>query len=138
MKTIKLPLIISLILLFTACSVKKPKEEKITLESGLSYVVLKKGDGEKPTINDKVKTHYHGTLPDGTVFDSSYDRGTPLTFPLNRVIKGWQEGIQLMKVGAIYKFYIPSKLAYGSRGAGKKIGPDQDLIFKVELLEIVK
>ena len=138
MKTIKLPLIISLILLFTSCSINKPKEEKITLESGLSYVVIKKGNGEKPTLNDKVKTHYHGTLPDGTVFDSSYDRGAPLTFPLTRVIKGWQEGIQLMQVGAIYRFYIPAKLAYGSRGAGKKIGPNQDLVFKVELLEIVR
>ena len=83
-----------------------------------------------------MKTHYHGTLLDGTVFDSSVDRGQPATFPLGGVIEGWQEGIQLMSVGAKYKFYIPSELAYGDRGAGQKIGAGATLIFEVELLEI--
>ncbi|MEN8928507.1 MAG: FKBP-type peptidyl-prolyl cis-trans isomerase [Flavobacteriales bacterium] len=140
MQTIKIPIIVGFLLILSSCSIfnKQKEEKKITLESGLSYVIIKKGEGEKPTINDKVKTHYHGTLPDGTVFDSSYDRGQPATFPLNRVIKGWQEGIPLMSKGAIYRFYIPAKLAYGSRGAGKSIGPNQDLIFKVELLDIIK
>lgn len=112
------------------------KKDTITLPSGLRYLILKEGIGEKAKITDKVRVHYHGTLEDGTVFDSSIKRGTPLTFPLNRVIKGWQEGLQLMNPGSIYELYIPSKLGYGSRGAGK-IPPFSNLIFRVELLEIL-
>ena len=108
----------------------------VVLESGLQYEVIQEGTGAKPTMEDQVKTHYHGTLLDGTVFDSSVDRGQPATFPLGGVIEGWQEGIQLMSVGAKYKFYIPSELAYGDRGAGQKIGAGATLIFEVELLEI--
>jgi len=92
-----------------------------TTESGLQYEVLTKGSGAQATIESKVKVHYHGTLIDGTVFDSSVDRGTPAEFPVNGVIKGWQEGVPLMKVGAKYRFYIPSDLAYGDRSAGPKI-----------------
>ena len=96
------------------------------------------GEGEKPTAESTVKVHYHGTLIDGTVFDSSVDRGEPIEFPLNGVIKGWTEGVQLMPVGSKFKFYIPYQLAYGERGAGELIGPCETLIFEVELLEIVK
>lgn len=104
--------------------------------SGLQYEVMTEGSGVKPKATDKVKVHYKGTLLDGTEFDSSYSRGTPASFPLNGVIKGWTEGLQLMTPGSKYKFYIPSELAYGSRGAGGKIGPNSTLIFEVELLEI--
>ena len=110
---------------------------KVT-ESGLQYEVLVKGDGEKPAATNTVKVHYQGTLIDGTEFDSSYKRGQPISFPLNGVIKGWTEGVALMSVGSKYKFYIPSDLAYGSRGAGAKIGPNATLIFEVELLAIEK
>ena len=111
------------------------KEGVISLPSGLQYMVLVKGDGPKPTINDKVTTHYHGTLIDGTVFDSSYDRGQPATFPLNGVIKGWQEGIPLMPLGSKYRLFIPQNLAYGMRAMGK-IPAGATLIFDVELLDI--
>lgn len=117
----------------------KNKERKgvVVLESGLQYEVLKKGTGkQKPKIDDTVKTHYHGTLPDGTVFDSSVDRGEPISFPVNGVIAGWTEALQLMTVGDKWKLYVPGNLAYGERGAGTKIGPNQVLVFEVELLDI--
>jgi FKBP-type peptidyl-prolyl cis-trans isomerase len=107
-----------------------------TTPSGLQYQVLKEGNGPKPTDSSTVRVHYHGTLIDGTVFDSSVDRGTPAEIPLNRVIKGWTEGIKLMSVGSKYKFWIPSELAYGDNGAGGKIKPGSMLIFEVELLGI--
>ncbi|MEM9992130.1 MAG: FKBP-type peptidyl-prolyl cis-trans isomerase, partial [Bacteroidota bacterium] len=105
-------------------------------DSGLQYKVLTEGKGAKPAATDEVSVHYHGTLIDGTVFDSSVQRGQPASFPLNRVIKGWTEGVQLMNVGSKYRFFIPSELAYGSQGAGAQIGPNSTLIFDVELLEI--
>ncbi len=105
-------------------------------ESGLQYEVLSEGDGEQPGASDTVVVHYEGSLLDGSVFDSSYERGNPATLPLNGVIKGWQEGLQLMSVGAKYKFFIPAALAYGESGAGQQIGPNEALIFEVELLEI--
>jgi len=110
----------------------------VTLESGLQYKVITKGKGPKPNGTDTVKTHYRGTLIDGTEFDSSYSRGEPATFPVNGVIKGWTEALQLMNVGSKWELYIPSDLAYGDRGAGDKIGPGSTLIFEVELLDIVK
>jgi len=110
-------------------------EVKVT-ESGLQYEVLKQGKGKKPTAESTVKVHYEGTLIDGTVFDSSYQRGEPIEFPLNGVIKGWTEGLQLMPVGSKYKLYIPYQLGYGERGAGGSIPPYATLIFTVELLEI--
>ena len=115
----------------------KLREGVITTESGLQYEVIKQGKGPKPTADSKVKVHYHGTLIDGTVFDSSVDRGEPIEFGLNQVIKGWTEGVQLMPVGSKYKFYIPQDLGYGSRAAGQ-IPPYSTLIFEVELLGIVK
>lgn len=107
-----------------------------TTESGLQYEVLVQGKGKKPTAESTVKVHYEGTLIDGTVFDSSYQRGEPIEFPLNGVIQGWTEGLQLMPVGSKYKLYIPYQLAYGERGAGQTIPPYSALIFTVELLEI--
>ena len=104
--------------------------------SGLQYEILVQGKGPKPTAESTVKVHYEGTLIDGTVFDSSYQRGEPIEFPLNGVIKGWTEGLQLMPVGSKYKLYIPSELGYGERGAGQSIPPFATLIFTVELLEI--
>ena len=117
----------------------KSKEGVKTTESGLQYIVLKEGSGEKPTANSKVRVHYHGTLIDGTVFDSSVDRGEPTEFGVSQVIKGWTEGLQLMPVGSKYKFFIPQDLAYGAfpRPNGP-IKPFATLIFDVELLEIVK
>jgi FKBP-type peptidyl-prolyl cis-trans isomerase FklB len=116
----------------------KAKDGVQTTESGLQYIVLKEGTGEKPTTASRVKVHYHGTLIDGTVFDSSVDRGEPTEFGVTQVIKGWTEGLQLMKVGAKYKFFIPSGLAYGANPRPGKIKPNSTLIFDVELLEIVK
>lgn len=116
----------------------KAKPGVTALPSGLQYVILKEGTGEKPTINDKVKTHYHGTLIDGTVFDSSVERGEPISFPVGGVIRGWTEALQLMPVGSKWKLFIPSELAYGDRQAGAKIGPGSALIFEVELLAIEK
>jgi FKBP-type peptidyl-prolyl cis-trans isomerase FklB len=112
------------------------REEVKTTESGLQYEVLVAGKGAKPTAESTVKVHYEGTLIDGTVFDSSYERGEPIEFPLSGVIKGWTEGLQLMPVGAKYKLYIPYNLGYGERGAGQNIPPFATLIFTVELLEI--
>jgi FKBP-type peptidyl-prolyl cis-trans isomerase len=114
----------------------RPEHKIITTNSGLKYEVLVEGSGPRPGPTDMVKVHYHGTTLDGTVFDSSVDRGKPTSFPLNRVIKGWTEGVQLMQVGAKYRFTIPPDLAYGKRGAGDKIGPDEILVFEIELLEL--
>jgi len=117
---------------------KSAKGVQVT-ESGLQYIVLKQGSGKKPVATSKVKVHYHGTLIDGTVFDSSVDRGKPAEFGVNRVIKGWTEGLQLMNVGSKYKFFIPQELAYGATPRpGGVIKPFSTLIFEVELLEIVK
>lgn len=107
----------------------------ITTPSGLQYMVMVKGDGPLPTITSEVEVHYEGTLIDGTIFDSSYERGESISFPLNGVIKGWTEGVQLMPVGSTYMFYIPSELAYGNRDSGP-IPPNSVLIFKIELLGI--
>ncbi|MBJ59320.1 MAG: peptidylprolyl isomerase [Flavobacteriales bacterium] len=108
----------------------------VTTNTGLQYEVLVEGTGDSPKENDKVTVHYHGTLIDGTVFDSSVDRGKPATFPVNGVIPGWVEALQLMNQGAKYKLFIPSELAYGERGAGGSIGPNATLIFEVELISI--
>jgi len=117
----------------------KSKDGVVTTESGLQYIVMNEGSGEKPSATSKVKVHYHGTLVDGTIFDSSVDRGTPSEFFANQVIKGWTEGLQLMSVGSKYKFFIPQELGYGATPrAGGKIKPFDVLVFEVELLEIVK
>jgi len=112
------------------------KEGVETTESGLQYKVVEQGDGPMPGVNDEVTVHYRGTLIDGTQFDSSYDRGEPATFSVGAVIPGWTEALQLMPVGSKYELYIPPGLAYGERGAGGRIGPNEALIFEVELLEI--
>jgi FKBP-type peptidyl-prolyl cis-trans isomerase FklB len=112
------------------------REEVTELESGLQYEVLQEGEGETPTASDRVTVHYTGKLLDGTVFDSSVERGEPATFDVTQVIKGWVEALQLMKPGARWRLYIPYYLAYGERGAGPKIGPYQTLVFDVELLKI--
>lgn len=106
--------------------------------SGLKYLVIKEGTGAQPTAEDAVKVNYEGRLVTGYVFDSSYERGEPISFPLNGVIRGWTEGLQLMKVGGTNIFYIPYQLGYGEQGAGQQIPPYSDLIFKVELLDIEK
>jgi FKBP-type peptidyl-prolyl cis-trans isomerase len=110
----------------------------ITTESGLQYEIISSGEGEKPGPESVVRVHYEGTLTDGTVFDSSWQRNEPAEFPLDRVIPGWTEGMQLMGVGDTYLFYLPSNLAYGEQGAGQVIPPFSTLIFKVELLEILE
>ena len=112
------------------------KEGVITTESGLQYKSLVAGSGDKPSKSNKVKVHYKGTLIDGTVFDSSYDRGEPIVFPVTGVIAGWVEGLQLMQVGSKFELVIPAQLAYGPSGSGQAIGPDATLIFEVELLAI--
>lgn len=113
----------------------KQKDGVMTTESGLQYLILSEGRGNNPTLNDNVTVHYHGTLIDGTIFDSSVDRKQPATFPLNGVIPGWQEALQMMSVGSKWKIFIPSELAYGESGTGA-IGPNSTLIFEVELLSI--
>ena len=106
--------------------------------SGLQYEIIKEGNGQKPLASDRVKVHYHGTLIDGTVFDSSVRRGEPATFGVTQVIQGWVEALQMMSVGSKWKLFIPHKLAYGAQGAGELIEPFSTLIFEVELLEIIK
>lgn len=115
----------------------KQEEGVVELESGLQYKVLTEGEGPKPRTTDKVRCHYHGTLIDGTVFDSSVQRNQPAEFPVNGVIKGWIEALQLMPLGSKWRLFIPSDLAYGDQGAGGAIGPKATLIFDVELLEII-
>lgn len=112
------------------------KEGVVTLPSGLQYKIIEPGSGPSPKATDQVVVHYRGRLLDGTQFDSSYDRGQPATFGVNQVIKGWTEALQLMNAGAKWELYIPSSLAYGTRGAGQAIPPNSTLIFEVELLEI--
>jgi len=113
------------------------RDEVITLASGLQYEIMTKGTGAIPKASDSVKVHYHGTLIDGNVFDSSVRRGEPATFGVTQVISGWVEALQLMPVGSKWKLFIPSDLAYGNQGAGQSISPNSTLIFEVELLEIV-
>lgn len=113
------------------------REEVKTLPSGLQYEVITEGDGPQPTAQDQVEVHYTGKLIDGTVFDSSVDRGVPATFGVTQVIPGWVEALQLMKAGSKWRLFIPSDLAYGPRGAGGLIGPNQTLIFDVELLKVI-
>ena len=119
---------------FLAENAKRPEVK--TTPSGLQYEIIEATIGQKPKATDKVKVHYEGTLTDGTVFDSSYKRGEPITFGLNQVIKGWTEGLQLMSIGSKYKLYIPYQLGYGAQGAGAAIPPYAALIFTVELLGI--
>ena len=119
-------------------TINKGKAGVVTLPSGLQYQVLQKGEGAKPTATDKVKCHYHGTLINGTVFDSSVQRGQPAVFGVSQVIPGWVEALQLMPVGSKWRLFIPSELAYGEHGAGDAIEPNSTLIFDVELLDIVK
>jgi FKBP-type peptidyl-prolyl cis-trans isomerase FklB len=116
----------------------KTKPGVVTHTSCLQYQIIKEGNGPKPLLTDKVKCHYHGTLIDGTVFDSSVDRGQPIDFPVSGVIKGWTEALQLMPVGSKWKLFLPSDLAYGDNQAGPSIKPGSTLIFDVELLEIVQ
>ncbi len=115
----------------------KTKETITELASGLQYEILVQGDGEKPSAQNEVTCHYHGTLIDGTVFDSSVQRGRPASFPLNMVIKGWTEGLQLMPTGSKFRFYIPPHLAYGDRQVSAQIGPNSTLIFDVELISFI-
>lgn len=112
------------------------REGVVALPSGLQYEIIEEGKGASPKTSDTVTVHYRGTLIDGTEFDSSYKRGRPATFKLNRVIKGWTEGLQLMREGGKRRLFIPSNLAYGNRGAGNLIGPGETLIFEVELIRI--
>jgi FKBP-type peptidyl-prolyl cis-trans isomerase FklB len=114
----------------------KQKQGVVALPSGLQYEVITEGTGPRPTATSKVTCHYHGTLIDGTVFDSSVRRGQPATFPLNQVIKGWTEGLQLMPTGSKWRFFIPPHLGYGDRQVSAQIGPNSTLIFEVELLGI--
>lgn len=117
--------------------IMRHKSGVVTLPSGLQYEIIKEGKGAKPKATDKVRVHYHGTLINGVVFDSSVERGEPAEFPLNAVIPGWTEILQLMPVGSKWRIVIPSELAYGSRGAGDVIRPNMTLIFEIELLDIV-
>ena len=117
--------------------IMRHKSGIVTLPSGLQYEIIKEGKGAKPKATDKVRVHYHGTLINGVVFDSSVERGEPAEFPLNAVIPGWTEILQLMPVGSKWRVVIPSELAYGSRGAGDVIRPNMTLIFEIELLDIV-
>ena len=119
-------------------NINRHKAGVVELPSGLQYEVLKNGTGAKPTATDKVKCHYHGTLINGTVFDSSVQRGEPAVFGVSQVIPGWVEALQLMPVGSKWRLFIPSNLAYGENGAGNLIEPNSTLIFDVELLDIVK
>ncbi|WP_455641714.1 FKBP-type peptidyl-prolyl cis-trans isomerase [Parabacteroides johnsonii] len=119
-------------------NINKGKAGVVTLPSGLQYQVLKQGEGAKPAASDKVKCHYHGTLVNGTVFDSSVQRGEPAVFGVSQVIPGWVEALQLMPVGSKWRLFIPSDLAYGEHGAGDAIEPNSALVFDVELLDIVK
>lgn len=147
-------LLLAIVALAQACSEKNPagsgddagakylqenaqKEGVITTASGLQYEILKEGQGEKPTLQDTVTVHYEGTKIDGTVFDSSIARGTPATFPVAVLIEGWKEALQLMPVGSKYRLVLPPDLAYGQAGAGNVIGPNEVLIFEVELLQIL-
>lgn len=114
-----------------------PVGSKQTTYSGLQYEVLRAGTGARPTAFNRVKVHYHGTLLNGTVFDSSVQRGQPAEFGLNQVIPGWREGIPLMQEGAKYRFTVPPQLAYGAKGAPPKIGPNETLVFEVELLQVL-
>jgi FKBP-type peptidyl-prolyl cis-trans isomerase FklB len=114
----------------------KNKPGIVALPSGLQYEVITEGTGVKPTAASSVTCHYHGTLIDGTVFDSSVKRGQPATFPLNRVISGWTEGLQLMPTGSKWRFFIPPALGYGDRQVGAQIGPNSTLIFEVELISV--
>ena len=120
---------------FLAANSSKPGVTE--LPSGLQYQILNEGSGAKPLATDTVKCHYHGTLIDGTIFDSSVQRGQPAKFPLNMVIKGWTEGVQLMPEGSKWRFFIPAELGYGDRQVSAQIGPNCALIFDVELLEIM-
>lgn len=113
------------------------RDEIQVTDSGLQYEVVTEGAGDKPNASSTVRVHYHGTLTDGTVFDSSYDRGQPAEFPVNGVIKGWTEALQLMSAGDKWRLYVPHNLAYGEQGAGAAIGPYSTLIFDVELLEVL-
>lgn len=115
----------------------KSKDGVIETESGLQYKVIEAGTGAMPTVSDRVKCHYEGRLIDGDIFDSSYERGAPAEFALQGVIPGWTEGLQLLNEGGKYELYIPSQLAYGMRGGGQKIGPNETLIFVIELIEIL-
>ena len=115
----------------------RSKEGVTELPSGLQYQVIKEGEGDLPSLTDEVKCHYHGSLIDGTVFDSSVERGQPAVFPVNGVIQGWVEALQLMPVGSKWRLYVPPELGYGQQGAGGAIGPNSTLVFDVELLEIV-
>ena len=119
-------------------NINKGKAGVVTLPSGLQYQVLQKGNGAKPTASDQVKCHYHGTLINGTVFDSSVQRGEPAVFGVSQVIPGWVEALQLMEVGSKWRLFIPSDLAYGEHGAGEAIEPNSALVFDVELSDIVK
>lgn len=114
----------------------KKKKGVVTLPSGVQYKIIRAGTGKKPKLTDKITADYEGRLIDGKIFDSSYKRGEPATFPVNGVIKGWQEVLQLMKVGAKWEVYIPAELAYGERGAGRSIGPNEALVFDIELRKI--
>lgn len=115
----------------------RSKKDVVELPSGLQYQVIKDGEGNLPEISDEVKCHYHGSLINGTVFDSSVERGQPAVFPVNGVIQGWVEALQLMSVGSKWRLFIPPQLGYGEQGAGGVIGPNSTLVFEVELLEIV-